>query len=309
MKCRYISIGLILPLIFSITVSAFAKEKNMEKHFYHGRFLSEEHMHPVKNPIRVRIEIKTAPEKIQEQHNLELLATYENPAGSGEIGYWNMRLSHRDIGFFSGSQQIQMGDWLPTDIKPAPLTDANFLIVKPGTRGTYTWLINLNDHEMLEGTHEYQLFLAGNHALPSVISRIAKETQYEKLALTVDTKSNTVTFTYTKPAKAGIQTPTPPVPAATTPDKLNDAREPLTPRLPLGTQVSSLRSCPESGVYECPADAPGVTERRIYISQGRPMPSAFITQPKSGVSGLFGSQEQQEVETTWTLVAYERDGT
>lgn len=77
-------------------------------------------------------------------------------------------------------------------------------------------------------------------------------------------------------------------------------------RLPLGTQVSSLRSCPESGVYECSSDAPGVTQRRVYITQGRPMPSAFIPNPKTGISGIFGAQQQKEIETTWILVAYEK---
>ena len=80
----------------------------------------------------------------------------------------------------------------------------------------------------------------------------------------------------------------------------------VTKRLPLGTKVSSLRACPESGIYECQADAPGVTEHRVFVAQGRPMPAAFVMNPKSGVAGLFGGKEQQEVDTTWTLVAYEQ---
>ena len=82
-----------------------------------------------------------------------------------------------------------------------------------------------------------------------------------------------------------------------------------TKRLPLGTKVSSLRSCPESGIYECAADALGVTERRVFIAQGRPMPSAFVMSPKRGVSGLFGGEEQKEVELTWTLIAHKGDPT
>ena len=85
------------------------------------------------------------------------------------------------------------------------------------------------------------------------------------------------------------------------PNDSNDAIK----RLPLGTQVSSLRSCPESGIYECAPDAPGVTERRVFIAQGRPMASAFIKAPKRGVAHFFGAHEEKEVETTWTLVAYE----
>lgn len=79
-----------------------------------------------------------------------------------------------------------------------------------------------------------------------------------------------------------------------------------TNRLPLGTKVSSLRACPESGIYECSPDAPGVAKHRVFVAQGRPMPSASIIAPKRGVAGILGAQEQKEVETTWTLVAYEQ---
>ena len=78
-------------------------------------------------------------------------------------------------------------------------------------------------------------------------------------------------------------------------------------RLPLGTKVSSLRSCPESGIYKCAPDAPGVAEHRVFIAQGRPMPSATIMAPQRGVASFFGAQEPKGVETTWTLVAYEQD--
>ncbi|MBI5753257.1 MAG: hypothetical protein HZA59_14115 [Hydrogenophilales bacterium] len=98
----------------------------------------------------------------------------------------------------------------------------------------------------------------------------------------------------------------------TTPGKTSDAGDPNSPsptpkRLPLGTKVSSLRSCPETGVYECPAGAPGVTERRMHIKQHQPMPSAFVVTRRRGVAGFFGGQVQKEVETIWTLVAYDKD--
>lgn len=98
----------------------------------------------------------------------------------------------------------------------------------------------------------------------------------------------------------------------TTPGKRSDAGDDpqggdgAARRLALGTRVSSLRSCPESGVYECAADAQGVAERRVYVEQGRPMPAAFVTQAKRGVAGMFGAQEMKEVETIWTLVAHEK---
>ena len=98
----------------------------------------------------------------------------------------------------------------------------------------------------------------------------------------------------------------------TTPGKTSDANDPNSPspdtppRLPLGTKVSSLRSCPETGVYECPPGAPGVAERRMYIKQYQPMPGAFVMQPKPRIAGFFGGQESNGVETIWTLVAYEQ---
>lgn len=94
----------------------------------------------------------------------------------------------------------------------------------------------------------------------------------------------------------------------TTPGKNSDAApNPNTPpRLAIGTQVSSLRACPETGLYECPADAPGVEERRVFIEQGRPMPGAFASQMKRGIAGILGGKESKEVEVRWTLVSYEK---
>ena len=51
-----------------------------------------------------------------------------------------------------------------------------------------------------------------------------------------------------------------------------------------------------------------MSERRVSIEKGRPMPSAFATVPKRGVVSFFAGQESKEVETGWTLVAYEKDG-
>ena len=81
----------------------------------------------------------------------------------------------------------------------------------------------------------------------------------------------------------------------------------MTTRLSLGTKVSSLRACPETGFYECASNESGVAERRVYIEQGRPMPGAFVAQSKRGITGLLGAQESKEVEAIWTLVAYGKD--
>ena len=103
---------------------------------------------------------------------------------------------------------------------------------------------------------------------------------------------NSIRLRPTTPGKTSAAEPTPN-------DDFGTAK-----RLPLGIQVSSLRSCPESGVYECAADAPGVTERRAFINQGRPMPSATIMAPQRGAASFLGAQEPKEVETIWTLVSY-----
>ena len=309
MKSKLICLSFMMLFVAISADRTQAKEINMKSIFHDGEFLHEEHIFRIQNPIRTHISITNTPENIQELHQVKLHVTYENPAGSGETGYFNTRLSYRDVGLFYKGKVIERGRWLPSEQKPRPpIGDDDFIKMKPGERRVTDWFVNLTEREMLEGTHQYELLIAGNHTLPSIKSKIYKETSYSKTPLTVDTQSNTVTFTYTKPSKDGKDTSNPPSPPVATPDKLNDAGNPdnlAPPRLPLGTQVSSLRSCPESGIYECPADAPGVTEYRLFIHKGRPMPNAFITQTKPGIAGVFGGQEVQEVETSWTLVAYE----
>jgi len=130
----------------------------------------------------------------------------------------------------------------------------------------------------------------------SVNQRYMRPSLTDKQAIELfDAIVNSIRLRPTTPGKTSTAEPTP------TDDPGTDKR------LPLGTKVSSLRSCPESGFYECSPDAPGVADHRIFIAQGRPMPSATIMAPKRGVARFLGAQEQKEVETTWTLVAYEKD--
>ena len=169
--------------------------------FFDGGFEREESIVRVRNPIRVRIRITNTPEEIQKLHRVDMHVIYENPPGSGETGIWNKRLTRRDIGIFSEGQQIERGDWLPTEIKPKPLTDDDFLQMKPGEKRTMDWPINLNELGMLEGKHQYELFLAGTHVPPSEKEKIRKGMKHRKIILSDGTQSNTVTFTYTKPPK------------------------------------------------------------------------------------------------------------
>jgi len=92
-------------------------------------------------------------------------------------------------------------------------------------------------------------------------------------------------------------------PAAEKPRSSLDAEKPHA--LPLGTRVSSLRSCPQTGTYEC--FSASTSSRRAFIQQGRPMPGMVADVPKKIIAGFFRGKEQQEIEVSWTLISYERD--
>ena len=307
--------GVFVTTTLAISVT-YAKEAAMELYYYRGQLLREEQVVKIKNPIRTKISFISTPEEIQKKHHVILHVVYTNPAGSKEIGYLKKRVSDWDISLSSEGRQITPDrNDLRSEIKPPPPTDNDYRLVKSGETIAETWIVEFEkgnrasgtSREMLDGTHRYEIFVAGNHALRSVIEKYFYEVDQTKEPLTVDTNSNTLSFTYTKPAKAG-KAPAQAEPPPAAPDKLNDAGDPdnlAPPRLALGTQVSSLRSCPETGLYECAADTPGITEQRVLVKQGRPMPSGFIAQAKPGIAGLLGAKEPEAVETIWTLVAYE----
>ena len=99
----------------------------------------------------------------------------------------------------------------------------------------------------------------------------------------------------------------------TTPGKTSDASDPNQPspatpkRLPLKSKVASSSNCPQTGIWECAADAPGITEHRRFIEAGQPMPYGIAQQPSKRLGGLLGQQEDETVEISWALVAYEHD--
>lgn len=78
-------------------------------------------------------------------------------------------------------------------------------------------------------------------------------------------------------------------------------------RLPLKTKVTSAANCPQTGLWECSPDAPGITEHRRLFEAGQPMPYGITQQPTKSFVGLLGGQEDQTVEITWTLVGYNKD--
>ena len=78
-------------------------------------------------------------------------------------------------------------------------------------------------------------------------------------------------------------------------------------RLLLGTKVSSASLCPQTGLWQCAADAPGITQHRQLITTGQPMPYGVTQQTAKGVSGFFGRKEDATVDVAWTLIAHEKD--
>ncbi|MBI5751119.1 MAG: hypothetical protein HZA59_03095, partial [Hydrogenophilales bacterium] len=98
----------------------------------------------------------------------------------------------------------------------------------------------------------------------------------------------------------------------TTPGKTSDAGNPNNPspatpkRLPLKSKATSAVNCPQTGVWECAADAPGITEHRRFIEAGRPMPYGLTQRPVRGLGRFIGIQEDDAVEIAWTLVAYDK---
>ena len=99
----------------------------------------------------------------------------------------------------------------------------------------------------------------------------------------------------------------------TTPGKTSDATDsnnpnPATPnRLPLKSKITSASNCPQTGIWECAADAPGITEHRRLMTTGQPMPYGVTPKPAQGISGFLGKTDDDTVEITWTLVAYDKD--
>ena len=97
----------------------------------------------------------------------------------------------------------------------------------------------------------------------------------------------------------------------TTPGKTSEATDPNQPspatpvRLPLKSKVTSAANCPQTGIWECAADAPGISEHRRFITAGQGMPYGVTQRPAKGMGGLLGKMEDDTVEITWTLVGYE----
>lgn len=90
----------------------------------------------------------------------------------------------------------------------------------------------------------------------------------------------------------------------------NDGNSPAPPaRLPLKSKVTSAANCPQTGLWKCAVDAPGITAHHRLIEAGQPMPYGVVQRSENGLGGLLGNREDEAVEITWTLVAYDKDAT
>ena len=78
-------------------------------------------------------------------------------------------------------------------------------------------------------------------------------------------------------------------------------------RIPLKSKVTSSSNCPQTGIWECDADTPGITEHRHFIVAGQPMPYRVVQRPAKGLGGFLGKAYDDTMEITWTLIAYEKD--
>ncbi len=82
----------------------------------------------------------------------------------------------------------------------------------------------------------------------------------------------------------------------------SDARP---PRTPLGTELVTGRSCPQTGWWECDEAGVAPEDRRRYLNEGDSMPkAAFLGRPRLW-DKLRGVQPAYRAAAAWKLVAYD----
>ena len=73
-------------------------------------------------------------------------------------------------------------------------------------------------------------------------------------------------------------------------------------RLPLGTALASGVRCPQSGFWQCTADAVGGSRR--FFTAGETLSSVLVPVERGFLQKLKDSPQSQLTETVWTLLAY-----
>jgi hypothetical protein len=95
-------------------------------------------------------------------------------------------------------------------------------------------------------------------------------------------------------------------PAAAPVSATSSAPQAAAPRLPLGTALTSGTRCPQSGTWQCAANAVG-GNRRAFTA-GETLSSVLVPVDRSFLQRLKGGPKNQLAETVWTLVAYTDGG-
>ena len=91
-------------------------------------------------------------------------------------------------------------------------------------------------------------------------------------------------------------------PAAAPVSATSSAPQAAAPRLPLGTALASGTRCPQSGTWQCAANAVG-GNRRAFTA-GETLSSVLTPVERSFLQRLKGAPQSELVGTVWTLVAY-----
>lgn len=76
--------------------------------------------------------------------------------------------------------------------------------------------------------------------------------------------------------------------------------------IPLGTKADSWAVCPQTGIWECAEPTLAYGERRRRLEAGQRMPIvAVMADAQRGLAKWLGQKEENAIDTTWTLVAYD----
>ena len=91
-------------------------------------------------------------------------------------------------------------------------------------------------------------------------------------------------------------------PAAAPVSATSSAPQAAAPRLPLGTALASGTRCPQSGTWQCAANAVG-GNRRAFTA-GETLSSVVIPVERSFLQRIKGAPQSELASTVWTLIAY-----
>lgn len=92
-------------------------------------------------------------------------------------------------------------------------------------------------------------------------------------------------------------------PAAAPVSATSSALQATAPRLPLGTALATGARCPQSGTWQCAANAVGGACR--IFTAGETLSSVLVPVERSFLQRLKGAPQNELTATVWTLLAYQ----